>query len=103
MKINGKNSLRDFTASFRRLEELQQPHRSRKTGQNDSGSDADRVELSSRIREIQHLDDLIRSTPDIRETKVEEVRSAIKNGTYYVKAEKIAEKILGGNLVDEVF
>jgi negative regulator of flagellin synthesis FlgM len=61
------------------------------------------LELSVRSREISHLDELIRSTPDVREERVEEVRRNIENGTYNVKAEKIAEKIIGGSLLDEIF
>ena len=52
---------------------------------------------------MQHLDDLIRSTPDIREAKVEKITQDLQTGTYNVKAEKIAEKIIGGTLLNEVF
>jgi anti-sigma28 factor (negative regulator of flagellin synthesis) len=45
----------------------------------------------------------VRSTPDIREFRVEQVRRSIEAGTYNVKAEKIAEKIIGGSILDEVF
>ena len=101
MEINGTNPLIILSKDLQRLDSAQQPERTRK----DSGeqSDSDRLELSVRSREISHLDELIRSTPDIREERVEEVRRSIENGTYNVKAEKIAEKIIGGNLLDEVF
>jgi negative regulator of flagellin synthesis FlgM len=49
------------------------------------------------------LDQLIRSTPDIREARVNEIRNLIQSGTYNVRGEQIAEKIISGSLVDEVF
>jgi len=103
MEINGNNSLVNLNASVQKLDLQQQNQRSPKTGEESSASGNDRIELSVRGREIQQLDALIRSTPDIREAKVEEVRSAIENGTYNVKAEKIADKILGGSLIDQIW
>ena len=101
MEISGKNPLAGLNTSVQRLEEVQQPQRDRKTGDKGPNYDVDRVELSVRSREILHLDELIRSTSDIREAKVEQVRSAFETGTYNVNAEKIADKILAGNLLDE--
>ncbi len=102
MEINGSKPLVDLNASVQKLELQQQNQRSPKTGEESSIPEKDRIELSVRGREIQHFDSLIRSTPDIREAKVEEVRSAIENGTYNVKAEKIADKIIGGSLIDQI-
>ncbi len=102
MEINGSKPLVGLNASLQKLDLPQQNQRSPKTGEENSTPSNDRIELSVRGREIQHLDSLISSTPDIREAKVEQVRSAIENGTYNVKAEKIADKILGGNLIDQV-
>ena len=103
MEINGKNPLTAVHGGVQRLD-LQQPaQRVQRPGDDYPQLGSDRIELSVRSREINHLDELIRSTPDVREARVEQIRSAIENGTYNVKAEKIAEKILGGNLIDEVF
>jgi anti-sigma28 factor (negative regulator of flagellin synthesis) len=46
---------------------------------------------------------LTQSTPDVREGLVEQVRNLIENGTYNVKAEHVADKILSGNLIDQIF
>ncbi len=100
MEIDGNNPLIGLSG-VQRLDSPHQPERAQKSG--DPHSDSDRLELSVRSLEISHLDELIRSTPDIREERVEQVRREIESGTYNVKAEKIAEKIIGGNLLDEVF
>ena len=101
MEINGTNPLIGLKKEVQRLESTVQPERSQQSVC--ERSDSDRLELSIRSREISHLEELIRSTPDVREARVEEVRRSIEGGTYNVKAERIAEKIIGGNLLDEVF
>ena len=101
MEINGTNPLIGLKKEVQRLDAPALPERSQKTGS--VYSDSDRLELSIRSLEIAHLEELIQSTPDIRESRVEQVRRDIECGTYNVKAEKIAEKIIGGNLLDEIF
>jgi negative regulator of flagellin synthesis FlgM len=103
MEIDGKNALVGLNQSLQRIDAQPQNEKVRKAGEESPKSDNDRIELSVRSREIMHLDEMIRSTPDIREAKVERVRSAIESGTYNVKAEKIAEKLITGNMIDQVF
>lgn len=100
MEIDGTNPS-IMKPSPQRVESSQEPQRSSKTGEGQNPV-SDRLELSVRSREISHFQDLIRSTPDVRESRIQEVRSQIESGTYNVKAEKIAEKIVGGNLLDEI-
>ncbi len=101
MEINGTNPLIGLNKNVQRPDSPQQPERAQAS--RGGHSDSDRLELSVRSLEISHLEELIRSTPDVRESKVEQVRRDIESGTYNIKAEKIAEKIIGGNLLDEVF
>ncbi len=61
-----------------------------------------RQKLSVKDREISNLGELIRSTPDVREDRVEDLRKKIQGGTYNIKAEEIAEKIIKGNPLDEI-
>ena len=102
MEINGTNPLIGSETNVKRLEVSQQSVRTEKSGGGQQ-PDSDKLELSVRSREISQLDELVRSTPDVREWKVEQVRRDLEAGTYNVKAEKIAEKIIGGSLLDEVF
>ncbi len=101
MEINGTNPLIGLVKDVQRLDSSQQPGKVQASGE--GHSESDRLELSVRSREISHLEDLIQSTPDIREDRVNQVRRDIESGTYNIKAEKIAEKIIGGSLLDEVF
>lgn len=60
----------------------------------------DRVNLSTRGQEIQLARQSIKATPDIRQDKVESLRSAIKTGTYRVSSGEVADKMLGRLIVD---
>jgi flagellar biosynthesis anti-sigma factor FlgM len=102
MEINGSNPLLGIKNRLQQIEGRTGSEASQKScpGQN---TDSDLLELSVRSREISHLDEMIRSTPDIREKTVERFRSEVEAGTYNVKAEKIAEKMIGGNLLDDIF
>jgi len=104
MEIDGKSPLIDLSARLSRLDiHEEQAQRFKKAGQEPVRFESDRIELSVRSREFQHLDELILSIPDVRESKVEQIRRAIESGTYNVRAEQIADKIIGGALIDEIF
>ncbi len=104
MEINGKSPLIDLNTRALALEaQNKQTQRFPKADRGSVTAAADRVEFSVRSRQIQNIDELIQSTPDVREGVVEQVRRSIANGTYNVRAEQIAEKILGGNLFDQLF
>jgi len=103
MEISGKNPRAGGESDFHSLESDRQHARSKNPLDEQPPTQPDRIELSVRSREIQNLDELIRSAPDIREARVNEIKSAVEAGTYNVKAEKIADKILSGSLIDEVF
>jgi len=100
MEINGTNPLISLNANVQRLNASQQSERAQKS--DGDSSDSDRLELSVQSREFSQMQSLIQSTPDVREDRINQVRSEIESGTYNIKAEKIAEKIIGGTL-DEVF
>ena len=104
MEINGKPPLTDLSTRAMALEAQEhQALRFQKTDRAPANTVSDRVELSVRSRQIQNIDELIQSTPDVREGVVEQVRRSIADGTYNVRAEQVAEKILGGDLFDQLF
>jgi len=104
MEINGKSPLVDLSTRLDRIDiQDQLAQRFQKADRDAEIHDPDRVELSVQSRKIQHIDELIRATPDVREDRVEQVRRSIENGTYNVKAEQVADKILCGNVFDEIF
>jgi len=101
MEINGTNPLVVSKSEVQRLESSNQPKPVSKGGEEQPGSDC--LELSVRSREVARITELAKSLPDVREDRVEKVRRQLESGAYEVKAEKIAEKMIKGNLLDEVF
>ena len=65
-------------------------------------SGEDKVVLSSKARENQEAKKILNSLPDIREEKVAYLKNEIKNGTYQIKGEKIAVKMLKDSLFSEM-
>ncbi|WAM33062.1 flagellar biosynthesis anti-sigma factor FlgM [Caldicellulosiruptor morganii] len=55
---------------------------------------ADKLEISSEARDFQTILNAIKSTPDIREEKVNEIKSKIESGTYSVSAKDVVEKLI---------
>ncbi len=54
----------------------------------------DRVEISPQSRDLKKVQDVLAMTPDVRTEKVSALKKAIEEGTYQVKAEDIADKML---------
>jgi len=103
MEINNKSLLTGLNGGLDRVDLDPRQKRPEPAEQDGIPSGSDRIELSVRGREIQHLDQLIQAAPDVRQEKIDAVRSAIEAGTYNVKAEKIADKIIGGGIIDSIF
>lgn len=57
-----------------------------------SGSDSNPSPAS--VRQINQLKATIAGLPDIRVEKVEDLREAVEDGTYYVESEKIAKRVV---------
>lgn len=53
----------------------------------------DDLNVSSEARDFQAAFKAVSSLPEIREDKVNEIKEQIKNGTYNVEAEAVAEKM----------
>ncbi len=62
--------------------------------QNNSAQERDRAEISSAGKELQTYRSKLKEMPDVRQERVEALKTQIKNGDYEPSAEKIAEGIL---------
>ena len=50
--------------------------------------------LVSRASEVHHVKKMLKNVPDMRNDKVQTLKSGINEGSYKVKVEKVAEKII---------
>jgi flagellar biosynthesis anti-sigma factor FlgM len=62
----------------------------------------DRVLLSPMAKEIQMANSQLQGIPDVRTEKVTEIKNQISQGTYPVSSEKIAHRLIGESLLNEL-
>jgi negative regulator of flagellin synthesis FlgM len=67
-----------------------------------SSSPEEKVNLSATARDIQKLKNLINQLPDVRSEKVENLKKQVDQGTYKVDSEKVAGKMVGESLLDNL-
>lgn len=60
----------------------------------DKTSSKDEVAFSSEAKDFATITKLLSEVPDVRTDKVEEIKKSISSGSYNVKAEEVAGKIL---------
>ena len=60
----------------------------------------DRVDLSTRSKEMQKVVDALQATPDVRGEKVAHYKKLIEDGNYQVASEDLADKMLKESLLD---
>lgn len=61
----------------------------------------DRLEFSVSSRELERLRQKVYEAPEIRSERVAEIKRQLEAGTYNIKAEKVAEAMITGGLIDE--
>ena len=60
----------------------------------------EKVTLSARAGDIQQIKNAVARLPEIREEKVQELKSQIEKGTYNTNSAGIAKKMVGESLID---
>ncbi len=60
----------------------------------------DKVEISPQSRDLKKIQNVLAMTPDVRTEKVAALKKAIDEGTYQIKAEDIADKMLKEIIVE---
>lgn len=63
-------------------------------------STEEKVSISKESRDAGMMRGIINNLPDIREDKVQELKTQIGNGTYEVNSEDIAKKMISESLID---
>jgi len=66
----------------------------------DKSIQTESVKLSTTARELQKAREVLEATPEIREDKVGQFKREIEAGTYDVRGDKVAEKMLRESLID---
>ena len=62
----------------------------------------DTVVISDAAKQVQEFTAQLDKMPDVREDKVAELKKQVENGTYEIRADETAEKLLKDHLSTEV-
>ncbi|MBO8126916.1 MAG: flagellar biosynthesis anti-sigma factor FlgM [Firmicutes bacterium] len=76
--------------------------RSAKTEKAAPSMGKDKMVISNESKTVQAVKQRLASVPEIREDKVNQLREAVKTGTYNVSGREVAEKVLGRSIVDRL-
>ena len=60
----------------------------------------EKVDLSTKAKDIQQAKNAVNQLPDVREEKVQEVKTQVDKGTYKVDAGKIADKMVNDSIIN---
>ncbi len=60
----------------------------------------EKVDLSTKAKDIQQAKNAVTSLPDVRQEKVQEIKAQVDKGTYDVNAGKIADKMMKESIID---
>jgi len=58
------------------------------------------VHISSRAKEIARIQRVLETTQDLRQKKVDEIKQKMEEGSYRVRPEDVAEKMIHESLID---
>jgi negative regulator of flagellin synthesis FlgM len=85
---------------------FQKPEKTKdKASEGQSGGVAskdDQITLSDSAKEIGRLQAEVSKLPDVRTDRVDELKSAINSGTYSVKGDAVAGKLLKNAIIDKL-
>lgn len=99
MKIGNDRSLVNLEAYIKNAQNSEGLRPSLKQGAGKSVQ-AESVKLSTTARELQKVREVLEVTPEVRAEKVGQFKQEIEAGTYNVRGDKIAEKMLRVSLID---
>jgi negative regulator of flagellin synthesis FlgM len=85
---------------------FQKPEKTKEKTSEEKGGEVlaqdDQIDLSGAARDISRLQTEVSKLPDIRTDRVEDLQNAINSGTYDVKGDAVAGRLIQNAIVDEV-
>ncbi len=100
MKINDSQLIEGFKQVVQGPQAQRAQQGIKEVNQNNGQTATDDVKLSSKARFYQKIKKAALEAPEIRKEKVEGIKERIDTGTYNIKGERVAEKIVQESLVD---
>ena len=100
MKITDKINVGG--ANLRKPEKVKGKTGEKKSGEAAATSKPDQVSLSGAAKELIKLKEIVNSMPDVRVDKVEALKNSIASGSYNVKGNDVAGKLIKNSIVDSL-
>ncbi|MDI6761921.1 MAG: flagellar biosynthesis anti-sigma factor FlgM [Thermodesulfobacteriota bacterium] len=101
MKVSDINQKNNMLQNVGQANSTHPPEKNQKPGEADAKTaSGDRVEFSTRSREMQKIYEVLQTTPEVRSDKVSEIKKRIEDGQYRVDSETLAEKIIKESILD---
>jgi negative regulator of flagellin synthesis FlgM len=98
MKITDK--INAGGANLRKPEKAKGEVSEKKSGEAIAKAEPDRVSLSGAAKELNKLQEIVNSIPDVRADKVEALKNSIAAGSYNVKGNDVAGKLIKSSIID---
>jgi len=80
--------------AFNKISELYKAHNVKSTGKVRKTSGSDTFEISQTGRDYNVARQIIANTPDVREAKIQDIKKRMEAGTYHVRPEDLADKLI---------
>ncbi len=101
MEITPKDNTINIDAYVNNIDEKQKAEKTAEKAENNAAK-TDTVNISDAAKEIQEVRKQLDAIPDVRTEKVEQLKTQIEDGTYEVKSEEIADKMLREALFNDI-
>lgn len=100
LRIEPEGSV-NHIGSFHKVDQGQEAAKRKAQDQQDAQS-AEQIDLSPRAQDIAKVQQVLAATPDVRSSRVEELKAAIEAGTYRVSSQDVAESVLRQNILERI-
>jgi negative regulator of flagellin synthesis FlgM len=101
MNISDMSPLHDLAGLLSGLQDVTKI-KAKDTKVEPKANNEDQVRISTRAKEFQRAYDLVVQAPDIRADKVAPLEEAINTGTYNVRGEQVANKMVAHTILDKI-
>lgn len=98
MRIDGTNPLSALIEAQQHNENSSDAAERQRVEQSSQGQD--RLELSTDSRNIRPLVEQANEAPEVRADRVAEISRQLDNGTYNINAERVADALITGSIVN---
>jgi negative regulator of flagellin synthesis FlgM len=102
MNISDMSPLHDLAGLLSGLHDVSKSKPQNTKVEPKPNNNEDQVRISTRAKEFQRAYELVVQAPDIRADKLAPVEEALKTGTYNVRGEQVANKLIAHTILDRI-